>query len=73
MVEPWVLITVALIAIIPGIATFIQGVRTHRTFNSKMDAMLELVAKSSFAEGEKSAADKAAAIVTLLDEDRRSR
>ncbi len=50
------IILAAIAAIAPtilGIATLIQGIRTHRTFNSKMDKMLELTAKSSFAEGAK--------------------
>ena len=40
-----------------AVATLVQGVRTHRTFNSKMDAMLKLTRESSFAAGRKAEAD----------------
>lgn len=58
----WSPIIVALIvggfSTIPGILTYIQGIKTHDTFNSKMDAMLELTKRSSFAEGRKAEKDK---------------
>lgn len=41
-----------------GIATLIQGIRTHKTFNSKMDAMLELVRKAAYAKGRKDEKDE---------------
>lgn len=50
--------TILLINALLGLATLIQGVRTHRTFNSKMDAMLELTRRSAFAAGEKAEANK---------------
>jgi len=53
----WDSIIIAVIASIPptivGIATLIQGLRTHATFNSKMDAMLRLTETAAFAAGEK--------------------
>lgn len=53
----WNIIIVAALAALPGtllgIATLYQGRKTHLTFNSKMDAMLKLTEKSSFAEGVK--------------------
>ena len=53
----WDSIIVAAIVSLPptllGIATLIQGLRTHATFNSKMDAMLKLTQTAAFAAGQK--------------------
>lgn len=64
----WSPIVIGIVAALPptilAVATLIQGIRTHQTFNSKFDAMLELAKKTSFAEGqkdEKDSSDKAKA------------
>ena len=54
------IIIAAIAAIAPtilGIATLVQGIKTHATFNSKMDKLLKLTADSSYAEGKKDEAD----------------
>lgn len=57
----WSPILIGIVAALPptilAIATLIQGIRTHQTFNSKMDAMLELAKQAGFAEGQKSEKD----------------
>jgi hypothetical protein len=59
----WNSIVIASILTIPptlmGLATLIQGIRTHKTFNSKMDAMLELTEKAAFAAGQKAGKEAA--------------
>lgn len=44
-----------------------QGEKTHDTFNSKMDAMLKLVAEASFAKGEKKERDSNIAAKAIAD------
>jgi len=50
-------IVAAIPGVIMGIATLIQGFRTHATFNSKMDLMLKTVRDAAFAEGQKQEKD----------------
>lgn len=54
----WSPILIGIVAALPptilAIATLIQGIRTHQTFNSKMDAMLELAKQAGFVDGQKS-------------------
>lgn len=60
----WSPLIIGIVAALPptilAVATLIQGIRTHQTFNSKMDAMLELAKKASFAEGQKAEKDESA-------------
>jgi hypothetical protein len=53
----WQPVIIAGIVAVPptllGLATLIQGVKTHATFNSKMDAMLELTKSAAFLAGQK--------------------
>jgi hypothetical protein len=51
------MITIALIgATAPtllSLATLIQGIKTHATFNSKMDALLRVTSEAAFEAGRK--------------------
>ena len=51
----WTAIIIAMIVAIPptllGAATLIQGIKTHSTFNSKMDKLLELTRSDAYKDG----------------------
>ncbi len=40
-----------------SIATLIQGIRTHRTFNSRMEEMIELTRSTAYKKGRKDEQD----------------
>jgi hypothetical protein len=58
----WTPVLVGVIAAVPptllALATLIKQFRTHKTFNSKMDAMLALTRLNGIAEGRKSQRDE---------------
>ena len=51
MTSPWHVLIVAVAAALPGFLSWMQSRKNHKTFNSKMDVMMKLVAKSARAEG----------------------
>lgn len=62
----WSPVIIGIVAALPptilAVATLIQGIRTHATFNSKMDKMLKLATDGAFAEGVKQEKDAQAVI-----------
>jgi hypothetical protein len=54
-VVDWTVIIVGALAALPptllGLATLIQGIKTHATFNSKMDKLLDLTRQDAYKDG----------------------
>ena len=51
----WAPVIIAAIVAVPptlmGLATLIQGIKTHATFNSKMDKLLEVTRADAYKDG----------------------